>query len=95
MYGVCAIMTCNIKVVVPVILLIIKGMNLLRLLFIGVLGLVVLNACEQQKQASAEVGAMPKQIIDKATSDIDHATATSVQRLEAIEHLEASEGAEN
>lgn len=87
-------MTCNVKVVVPVIL-IIKGMNLLRLLFIGVLGLVALNACEQQKQASAEVGAMPQQIIDKAASDIDHATATSVQRLEAIEHSEISEDIEN
>ena len=36
---------------------------------------LALTACEQQKQASAEVGATPKTIIDKATNDINAAQA--------------------
>ena len=36
---------------------------------------LALTACEQQKQASAEVGAIPKTIIDKATNDINAAQA--------------------
>jgi hypothetical protein len=41
--------------------------------------LVLLNACEQQKQASAEVGAIPKEILDKATNDINAAEALAVE----------------
>ena len=38
-------------------------------------GSFTLSACEQQKQASAEVGAIPKTNIDKATNDINAAEA--------------------
>ena len=40
--------------------------------------LLLLSACEQQKQASSEVGAVPKQILDKATNDINAAQAPAV-----------------
>ena len=33
----------------------------------------LLTACEQQKQASAEVGAKPKQMIDQVTNDLEAA----------------------
>lgn len=48
-----------------------------------------LTACEQQKQASAEVGAVPKQILDKAKSDIQNAEALATQSLKAMENLDA------
>ncbi len=48
-----------------------------------------LSACEKQKQASAEVGAVPKQILDKATSDINAATAIADERLKAVENLDS------
>lgn len=64
---------------------------MLKLLLICALGLMTLNACEKQKRASAEVGAKPKQMIDKAANDINAATAASAQRLQAIEHLDASQ----
>ena len=44
-----------------------------------------LVACEQQKQASAEVGAMPKQILDKATNDINAAEALAAENQKALE----------
>ena len=43
------------------------------------------TACEKQKQASAEVGAIPKQIIDKATNDINKAAELEAERLKAAE----------
>ncbi len=52
------------------------------------LSLLSLNACEKQKQASAEVGAVPKQILDKATSDINAASAIAEERLKAVERLD-------
>ena len=48
-----------------------------------------LTACEQQKQASAEVGAIPKTIIDKATNDIKAAEALVVENQIALENLDA------
>jgi hypothetical protein len=63
-------------------------MQLFKLLLICALGLMTLNACERQKQASSEVGAIPKQIIEKATNDINAATNISAQRLEAVESLD-------
>jgi hypothetical protein len=47
--------------------------------------MVTLTACEQQKQASAEVGTIPKQIIDKATNDINNAAALAAEKLKAAE----------
>lgn len=67
---------------------------MLKLLLICALSLMTLNACEKQKQASAEVGAIPEKLIDKVTSDISHATAVSEQRLGDIENSESSEGAD-
>jgi hypothetical protein len=46
---------------------------------------MTLTACEKEKQASAEVGAIPKQIIDKATNDINNATALNAEKLKAAE----------
>lgn len=48
-----------------------------------------LVACEQQKQASAEVGAMPKQIMDKATNDINAAEVLVAKKMQAVENAEA------
>lgn len=53
------------------------------------LAIANLTACEQQKQASAEVGAVPKQILDKAKSDIQNAEALAAQNLQALENLDA------
>ena len=47
-----------------------------------------LPACEQQKQASTEVGAVPKQILDKATNDIKAAEALAAENQKALENLE-------
>ena len=49
-----------------------------------------LPACEQQKQASADVGAIPKTIIDKATNDIKAAEALAAENAKALENLDAS-----
>lgn len=51
-------------------------------------------ACEQQKQASAEVGAMPKTIIDKATNDINAAQALATENAKALENVDALVGAD-
>ena len=48
-----------------------------------------LSACEQQKQASAEIGAIPKTIIDKATNDIKAAEALAAENAKALENLDA------
>jgi len=52
---------------------------------------ITLTACEKQKQASADVGAIPKQIIDKATNDINKATAIAAEQLKAAESEVAPE----
>jgi uncharacterized lipoprotein YajG len=49
----------------------------------------LLTGCEQQKQASAEVGAVPKQIMDKATTDINNAAAVAAEKQKALENLDA------
>lgn len=56
-----------------------------KLLLVCVGLAVILNACEKEKQASAEVGAIPKQIIDKATNDINNAEALAAEKLQAVE----------
>lgn len=50
---------------------------------------LLLSACEQQKQASAEVGAIPKQILDKATNDINAAQALAAEKQKDVENLDA------
>lgn len=56
--------------------------------------LLTLNACEKEKQASAEIGAKPKQIIDKVTNDINAATVLEAEKLQVIESDGASENVE-
>ena len=50
--------------------------------------LLLLSACEQQKQASTEVGAVPKQILDKATNDINNAAAVAAEQAKAAENVD-------
>ena len=50
-----------------------KGLKMVRQLLIYTFCVFLLAACEQQKQASAEVGAKPKQIIDQVTNDLEAA----------------------
>jgi len=62
---------------------------MVKLLFICALSIASLAGCEQQKKASAEVGAVPKQIIDKATQDINKAQALATENLKTLENLDA------
>jgi hypothetical protein len=52
-----------------------------------------LSACEKQKQASAEVGAVPKQMLDQATADINKAQAITDENMKALQNLDAQAGA--
>ena len=56
---------------------------------------VTLTACDKQKQASAEVGAIPKQIVDKATNDINNAEALIAEKMKAAENLDSPESVQN
>lgn len=67
---------------------------MLKSALLCMLCLFTLLACEKQKQASAEVGAIPKQTIDQVTGDIDAASAATEQRLQAVEGLDAVEDAQ-
>ena len=48
-----------------------------------------LSACEQQKQAAAEVGAVPKTILDKAKSDVGKAEALAAEQTKMLESIDA------
>lgn len=65
-----------------------KGNNMLKLLLACAL-CAILTACDQQKQASAEVGAIPKNIIDKASNDINAAQALAAEKMQAVENIDA------
>jgi hypothetical protein len=56
--------------------------------------ITTLAACEQQKQASAEVGAIPKEILDKAKTEINAAEALAAENQKALENVEAPAEAE-
>lgn len=56
-----------------------------KLLLLCAVCAMSLIACEKEKQASAEVGAIPKQIIDKATNDINNAAVLTAEKLKAAE----------
>lgn len=58
---------------------------MVKLLLVCAICIMTFTACEKQKKASAEVGAIPKQIIDKATNDINNATALAAEQLKATE----------
>ena len=60
-----------------------------KLLAICALCAVTLSACEQQKQASAEVGAIPKTILDKAKNDINAAEALAAEKQKKLENVDA------
>jgi hypothetical protein len=62
---------------------------MLKLLCIGILSALTLTACEQQKQASAEVSAIPKTILDKANNDINAAQALDAEKTKALQNIEA------
>ena len=50
---------------------------------------LTLAACEKQKQASAEVGAVPKTIMDKATNDLNNAQALEAEQRKALENVDS------
>jgi nitrous oxide reductase accessory protein NosL len=58
---------------------------LFKLLLVCAVLAVTLAACEKEKQASTEIGAIPKQIIDKATNDINNAEVLNAEKLKAAE----------
>lgn len=53
-----------------------------------------LTACEKQQQDSAEIGALPKQMIDRATDDIAKAHALAAEQRLAAEAEMSSAQAE-
>jgi hypothetical protein len=53
-----------------------------------------LSACEQQKQASAEAGAVPKTIMDKAKNDLNNAEALAAEQRKSLENVDAPAEAE-
>ncbi len=67
---------------------------MIKCLLICALCAATLTACEQQKQASAEVGAIPKTIIDKATDDINAAEALAAEQAKTLESIETPAEAE-
>jgi hypothetical protein len=67
---------------------------MLKLLAICTVFAVAISACEQQKQASAEVGAIPKTILDKATSDINATEALTAKQTEALNNIDTPENSE-
>ena len=56
--------------------------------------LALLAGCEQQIQASAEVGAIPKTIIDKTTNDINAAEVLASENAKALKAIDAPADAE-
>ncbi len=60
-----------------------------KYLIIYAVGAFTLAACEQQKQASAEVGAIPKTIIDKTVNDIKAAQVLAAEQTKTIANFEA------
>ena len=57
-----------------------KGLKMVKQLVIYTFCVFLLAACEQQKQASAEVGAKPKQIIDQVTNDLNAAQELEMKK---------------
>ena len=68
--------------------------TMFKLLLVCALCAVTLTACEKQKQASAEVGAIPKTIIDKAKNDLNNAQALEAEQRKALENVDAPANAE-
>lgn len=62
---------------------------MLKLLLFCAFCAFTLSACEKQKQASAEVVAVPKQIMNKATNDLNNALALEAENRKALENVDA------
>ena len=62
---------------------------MLKLLLAFALCALTLTACDKQKQASAEVGAIPKTIIDKTNSDLNNAQTLETEQRKALENVDA------
>lgn len=54
--------------------------------------LALLTACEQQQKTSAEVGAKPKEIIDKVTNNLNAAQALAAEKQKEIENVDTPAG---
>jgi hypothetical protein len=48
-----------------------------------------LMACEEQKQTARNLGAMPKQTLDKTRTDLDKAAAEAGERLKRAEEADS------
>ena len=62
---------------------------MVKLLLVCALCAVTLTACEKQKQASAEVGAIPKTVMDKTTNDLNNAQALEAEQRKVLENVDA------
>ena len=67
---------------------------MLKLLLVFALCAITLTACEKQKQASAEVGAIPKTIIDKTNKDLNKAQTLEAEQRKALENVDAPANAD-
>jgi len=67
---------------------------MIKILWICAILTLSISACEQQKQASAEVGAVPKTIMDKAKNDLNNAEALAGEQRKALENVDAPAEAE-
>jgi len=67
---------------------------MIKILWICAILTLSISACEQQKQASAEVGAVPKQIMDKATTELNNAQAQEAEQRKALENVDEPAEAE-
>ena len=65
--------------------------TLFNLLLICTLCVMGCTACEKEKRASAEIGALPKQTLDKVTNDLNKASALAAAQLKGIENENALE----
>jgi hypothetical protein len=54
--------------------------------------LALLTACEQQQQASRDVGAKPKEMIDKVTNDLNSAQELANEKMKDAESNDAPAG---
>ena len=64
---------------------------MIKVLLVCAICVISMTGCEKEKQASIDVGAKPKQIIDKVTTDINAATAAATENLKAAEDEAKSE----
>ena len=62
---------------------------MLKLLLVFALCALTLTACDKQKQASAEVGAIPNTVIDKTNKDLNKAQTLEAEQRKALENVDA------